>query len=141
MLAGAVLAVWVAEAAVAGSGRLWISYHRAVTAPYTATLPPLGAIAMLAAIAAASRSGPRDRALLVGALACLLAGLVVTVIVHFPINAAAGRDPAAPPADWSERQWSWMLAHGVRSVLASAGFLLVLATVGRRRGGVADRPS
>ena len=136
LLAGAVLGTWLSEVSLGGSSELWIAYHQAITPAYTRVVPPLGGLALIATLAAlaASWSNPRDRRLTLGATACLLVGLVVTVVVHFPINAeiatwqpAAVRRLAASPA---------AVAGGpcVRTVAAvAAGFVLLVAVGTRRR--------
>lgn len=136
VLAGAVLATWLNEASLVGSTELWIEYHQAITPAYTAAVPPIGGLALIAALAAlaASWRSPRDRRLILAAVACLLIGLVVTVVVHVPINAeiAAWR-PVAPPAEWQQLRDRWLAAHAVRTVLAVAGFVLLVAGHRRRR--------
>jgi hypothetical protein len=51
LLAGAVLATWVSEVALGRSAQLWITYHQAVTPAYTVSLPPLGALTLIAVLA------------------------------------------------------------------------------------------
>ena len=127
VLAGAALAAWLTDAAVGGSAPLWISYHQAVTPAYSALVPPLGALALAATVVTALTS--RERRLAVGAAACLVVGLVVTVAVNFPMNAEIATWQAAdPPADWRQLQDRWLGAHAVRATLAVAGFALLLIT-------------
>jgi uncharacterized membrane protein len=136
VLAGAVLATWLSEASVGGSTELWIAYHQAVTPAYTRVVPPLGGLALIAALAAlaASWPSPRDRRLILAAVACLVIGLVVTVVVHFPINAEiATWQPADPPADWQQFRDRWLAAHAVRTIFAVAGFALLVACCRQRR--------
>ena len=127
---------WLSEVSLGGSSELWIAYHQAVTPAYTRVVPPLGGLALIATLAAlaASWSNPRDRRLTLGATACLLVGLVVTVVVHFPINAEiATWQPAARVADWQQVQQRWLAAHALRTVAAVAGFVLLVAVSTRRR--------
>ena len=137
VLAGAVLATWLSEASLGGSSELWVAYHQAVTPAYTRAVPPLAGLALIATLAAlaASWRSPGDRRLVLVVVACLLIGLVVTVVVHFPINAEiATWRPAAPPADWQQLRGRWLTAHAVRTALAVAGFaLLVIAGPHRDR--------
>ncbi len=136
VLTGAVLATWLSEAALGGSAELWIAYHQAITPAYTRTLPPLGGLALIAALVALAASwwSPRDRRLVLAAVACLLLGLVVTVVAHFPINAEiATWRPVAPPVDWQQLRDQWLAAHAVRTVLTVAGFVLLLVA-GHRHG-------
>jgi len=136
VLTGVLLVTWLSEASLDGSSGLWVEYHQAVTPAYTRALPPIGGLALLAALAAlaASWGSRRDRWLVLGAVSCLLTGLVVTVVVHLPINAdIATWRPATPPADWQQVRDRWLAAHAVRSALTLAGFgLLVSAGLGRR---------
>ena len=102
ILAGAVLATWLSEAALRGSTQLWIAYHQAINPTFTRAFPLLAGLALVAALAAAATSWgtPRDSLLMLSSIGCLLIGLGITVIVHFPINAeiATWRSDA-PPAD------------------------------------------
>ncbi|MDQ3987912.1 MAG: DUF1772 domain-containing protein [Actinomycetota bacterium] len=136
VLAGAVLGTWLSEASLGSSTELWIAYHQAITASYTGALPTIGGLGLIAALAALTVSWrvPRDRWLILTAVACLMIGLIVTVVVHFPINAEiATWRPAAPPADWQQLRGRWLTAHAVRTALAVVGFTL-LVIAGSRRG-------
>lgn len=130
VLAGAVLATWLSEVSLGGSAELWIAYHQAVTPAYTRAVPPLGGLALIAALAVAGTSwwSVRDRRLVLAAVACLLVGLIVTVVVHFPINAEiATWQTIAPPAEWGQQRDRWLAAHAVRTVFAVVGFALLVA--------------
>ncbi len=136
VLAGAVLATWLSEASLGGSTEGWIAYHQAITPAYTRAVPPIGGLALIAALAALATPGwnPRDRRLGLAAVGCLLIGLLVTVVVHFPINAEiATWQPAVPPEDWQELRDRWLAAHALRTVLAVAGFALLVIAGPRRR--------
>ena len=141
VLSGALLVTWLSEASLDRSSELWVGYHQAVTPTYTRALPPIGALALLATLAAlaASWTSRRDRRLVLAAVSCLLIGLAVTVVVHLPINAEiATWRPATPPADWQGARDRWLAAHAVRSALTLVGLaLLLIARLGRR--GAADR--
>jgi len=115
---------------------LWIAYHQAVTPAYTRAVPPLGGLGLIATVAALAASwwSPRDRRVIGVAVACLIIGLVVTVVAHFPINAEiATWQQAAPPGDWQQLRDQWLAAHAVRTVLAVAGFTLLVAGYRRRQ--------
>jgi uncharacterized membrane protein len=134
VLAGALLATWVVEAALGNLTTLWIEYHQATTAAYTRALPPIGGLALIAALPAlvGSRRNMHSCRQVLMAVGCLVAGLVVTLVVHFPINdAIATWNPAAPPADWQQLRDRWLVAHAVRtaSVVAALGLLIM---AGRR---------
>jgi uncharacterized membrane protein len=65
---------------------------------------------------------------------CLLVGLVVTVVVHFPMNAEiATWQPAMIFADRQQLQQRWLAAHALRTVAAVAGLVLLVAVGTRRR--------
>ena len=137
VLAGAILGTWLSEASLGSSAALWIEYHQAITPAYTQAVPPIGGLALVATLAAlaASWRDPRTRRLVLAAVGCLLVGLLVTVVVHFPINDQIMTwQPDAPPADWRDLRARWLTAHAVRTWVAVAGFvLLVLAFSTRRR--------
>jgi Domain of unknown function (DUF1772) len=136
LLAGAVLGTWLSEVSLGGSSELWIAYHQAVTPAYTRAVPPLGGLALIATLGALAAfwSNPRDRLLTLGATVCLLVGLVVTVVVHFPMNAEiATWQPATIFADRQQLQQRWLAAHALRTVAAVAGLVLLVAVGTRRR--------
>jgi len=137
LLAGGILATWLTEASLGNSAQLWIEYHQAITSAYTRALPPLGGLALLAALAtlAVSWRIPGTRSFVLAAVGCLVMGFLVTVVVHFPINAEIMTwRPDVPPADWQELRDRWLIAHVIRTMAAVAGFaLLVFATARRQR--------
>jgi Domain of unknown function (DUF1772) len=122
ILSGALVIIAVLDVPLGRSPQLYLQYRRATTEPLTRLLPPLGGATLLATAATAWRRG-RPPALL-GAAACLLAGLSLTVAVHFPLNAAilAWEEP---PPDWAEVRDRWRAAHAVRTVAAVAAFVLL----------------
>ena len=133
--AGAALATWVADVAMSSSSaEAYISYRQATTAAFTATLPPLGGIGLLAAAVSAARGRGRERALAAAAVFCAVAAMGVTVLVHFPINAEILTwSPTAPPAEWLQLRDRWSTAHSVRTLLAVAGFGLLAIDRWRER--------
>ncbi len=75
------------------------------------------------------------------AVGCLLVGLIVTLVVHFPINEAiATWEPTTPPTDSQHLRDRWLVAHTVRatSVVAALG-LLTLAGLHDRRTALGQR--
>ncbi len=138
VLVGALLVTWLSEAALATSSELWVEYHQAVTPAYTRALPPIGGLALLAAVGA-SRVSQVNRRLVLAAVSCLLIGLVLTMVVHVPINAdIASWRPVEPPAQWQEVRSRWLAAHAVRSAL-TIGALGLLVAAGLERRGAAHR--
>lgn len=130
LLAGAVLSVWLLQGPIGSSAALYVAFHQAADPVYTRVLPPLGVTAMVAAVVAltAAWSQVRARSLTLAAVGCLLLGLIVTIVVHFPINAdVLTWSAATPPADWEALRDRWAVAHSVRSVLTLAAFVLLLA--------------
>ena len=87
LIAGAVLATGLADTALSGSAELYTAYRQATNGLFTATLPPLGGLALLAAAASAVLHQGRARTLSLAAAGCFVAALAVTVLVHFPLNA------------------------------------------------------
>jgi len=138
VLAGAIVGTWLSEASLGSSAEGWIGYHQAITPAYTQLVPPIGGLALVATLAALGTSwrSPRARRLLLASVGCLFVGMLVTVIVHFPINDQIMTwQPTAPPADWQDIRIQWLTAHAVRTWVSVVGFvLLVLAFSVRGRG-------
>src|SRR4051812_32120902 len=88
LLAGAVLLVWAIDVPLGRTASLYLQYRQATTGLLTALLPPLGGVALVAALAAAALDRGTGRALAGAAAVLLLAGMVLTVAVLFPINDA-----------------------------------------------------
>lgn len=148
VLAGAVVAVLLAESALGSSPELWIGYHQAITTTYTVALPLVGGLSLVAAVmtVVCLWQHLRVRWLLLLAIWCLLVGMVVTVAVHVPLNAEVlSWQPDAPPADWDGLRLRWLTAHGVRTIAALAGFALMVRAAFPRRGvedeNLSDEPS
>ena len=136
VLAGAILATWLSEASLSSSADVWITYHQAITPAYTQAVPPIGGLALVATLAAqaASWRDPRTHRLVLAAMGCLLVGLLVAVVVHFPINDVIMTwQPDAPPADWQDLRARWLTSHAVRTWVAVAGFVLLVLAISRRR--------
>lgn len=135
IVAGAIVGTWLGEASFGSSAEQWTAYHQAVTSAYTRAVPPVGGLALVAALAALAGSWrqPGTRWLVLAAVACLLIGLLVTLAVHFPINAdIATWQVQAPPADWQQVRDRWLSAHALRSVLAIAGFAVLVVSYRRQ---------
>jgi Domain of unknown function (DUF1772) len=126
LIAGAVLATGLADTALSDSAELYTAYRQATNGVFTATLPPLGGLALLAAAASAVLYQGRARTLSLAAAGCFVAALAVTVLVHFPLNAEILTwSPSAPPADWQQIQARWATAHLARTLLTLAGFVVL----------------
>src|SRR5690348_9654425 len=121
LLAGAVLLVWAIDVPLGRTASLYLQYRQATTGLLTALLPPLGAVALIAALAAAVLDRGTGRALAGAAAVLLLAGMVLTVAVLFPINDAV-LGWSVPPPDWAAVRDRWLTAHAVRSVATVAAF-------------------
>lgn len=138
ILAGMVLSVWLVEVSFGPAAEPWINYHQAIRGPYTSVVPPLGALAGIGAVVATicARHPTVHRPLVMAAVGCLVSGMVVTVGLHFPMNAVIDTwSSTAPPGEWEQMRRDWLVAHTVRSVLAVAAFVLLAtaATKGERR--------
>jgi hypothetical protein len=134
LLAGAVLLVWAVDVPLGRSAELYLQYRQATTGLLTALLPPVGAVGLVAALAVAVLDHGTARALAAAASALLLAGMVLTLAVLFPINDAV-LAWTAPPPDWAAVRDRWLAAHAVRSVVTVAAFvLLVVAGRAPHRG-------
>jgi hypothetical protein len=91
-------------------------------------------VALLAAAAQVLLDRGTARALTATAGSLLLAGLVLTLAVLFPINDAV-LAWTAPPADRADVRDRWRAAHAIRSVAAVGAFALLLAAGRARRTG------
>ncbi len=130
LLAGALVGVLLAELALRSNPVGYIAFHQATTVLYTAALPPLGAV-MTICIAINLIRGPFNK-LLLGALVCGIAGMLVTVLVNFPLNAAIMAWPADQlPPDFTSIATRWLVAHLARTVLTATSFVLVVSVLAR----------
>lgn len=130
VLAGIVVGVWLIELSIGETAELWIGFHQAIRGLFTLVVPPLGALSLVATAAAllTHRHPPVPRRLLVAAVILLVVGMIVTLGVHFPLNAEIDSwEPTLPPAEWELVRDRWLLAHAVRSVLALVVFVLLVA--------------
>jgi uncharacterized membrane protein len=129
LLAGSGLAITLLEANLGGTSSFYTEYKQLVIRAYTIPLPVLGAGSILASVAIAFL-GRRDKMTvrLASTAALLVAiGLVITLLVHFPINAQImSWSPQAPPADWRQLADRWREANLVRSAAAIIAFVLLL---------------
>lgn len=136
LLAGAVVVVALIDAVLAPQA--WIGFHQDTTGVLTAALPPLGGLALLATLVAAALRRPRRLHLIV--VLFLVAGLAVTVAVHFPLNAQiAGWSAAVPPPAWEQVRERWWLGHAVRTVATLIAFTLLALVPVQEPAAVAAR--
>jgi hypothetical protein len=130
LLAGSALANYLLESSLNDSVTFDIEYKQLVIRAYTVTLPVLALGGVLSAVATLylARADRRVVWLVTAAIACLAAGLVITLTIHFPINdKVVTWNPAAPPADAAQLFGRWRTANTIRTALAIAGFALLLA--------------
>ena len=127
LLAGALVAVLLADLTLQGNPTGYIAFHQATTVLYTATLPPLGAVMAISIIVSLvkGRGVPGIGWLLITALACGVVGMLVTVLVHFPLNATIMTwRVGVVPADFVSVASRWVAAHLVRTVITVIAFVL-----------------
>ena len=134
LLAGALVAVLLADLTLRGNPTGYIAFHQATTVLYTATLPPLGAVMAISIMVSLvkGRGVPGIRWLLITALACGIVGMLVTVVVNFPLNATimTWRFGVVPP-DFVSVAARWVAAHLVRTVITMIAFVLGMISLER----------
>ena len=134
LLAGALVAVLLADLTLQGNPTGYIAFHQATTVLYTATLPPLGAVMAISIMVSLvkGRGVPGIRWLLITALACGIVGMLVTVVVNFPLNATimTWRFGVVPP-DFVSVAARWVAAHLVRTVITMIAFVLGMISLER----------
>ena len=130
LLAGAVLAVWLADNPARMGAAFYIEFQQSRIRALTLPMPLLGGLTMLSTLALAwlARGQAPLLVLTLAALACGLAGMLITIKGNFPINDLVMTwSPQAPPADWTslrDRWWAW---HCARTAVTVASFALLLA--------------
>ncbi|SDC58001.1 protein of unknown function [Sanguibacter gelidistatuariae] len=130
LLAGALVAVLLADITLRGDPAGYIAFHQATTVLYTATLPALGAVMAIAIVTSIAQHGPSR--LLVPALICGALGMLITVLVHFPLNATIMAWPVGVvPTDFTSVATQWLVAHLARTLLTITSFVLVLTALAR----------
>lgn len=129
LLAGSALANFLLEASLGRSAAFNIEYKQVIIRAYTVALPVLGAGGIASALAVAYLAR-RDRITLwftTGAVLCCIAGLAITLTVHFPINdQVIAWSPTSPPAEWRLVLDRWRASNNIRTVMAIAAFVLLL---------------
>lgn len=134
VLAGSLVAVLLAELTLRGNPAGYIAFHQATTLVYTATLPVIGAIMTVSLVVTLvrGRTVPGIRRLLVIALACGVAGMLVTAAIHFPLNATILAWPVGViPSDFASVSTRWLAAHVVRTVVTLTAFVLIMIAFAR----------
>jgi uncharacterized membrane protein len=136
LLAGSGLAISLLEANLGGSSSFYTEYKQLVIRAYTIPLPVLGGGSILASVAIAFLGRRYGMTLWLALAAALLVatGLVITLLVHFPINAQIMTwSPQSPPADWRQLADRWREANLIRSAAAIIAFVLLLVPLGGGR--------
>ncbi len=133
LLAGSLVAVLLADLALRGNPLAYIAFHQATTVPFTATLPAIGAVTSIAIVISLVRGhDPAIRKLLAVALACGIAGMLVTVLIHFPLNATILTWPTGVvPTNFASVATRWDVAHLARTVLTATSFVLAASALAR----------
>jgi uncharacterized membrane protein len=132
LLAGRAFWAGVVDNQANFSAVTYVAYFQQVNRDIESPIRVIGNAAILLTLASAVLSW-RDRPvfyMLLGAFGCVLASLLVTVLVHLPINnQIAGFDPVALPANWPDLRDRWWGFHKVRLVILLAGMSLVFLAV------------
>jgi hypothetical protein len=133
LLAGSLVAVLLADLALRGNPIAYIAFHQATTVLYTATLPAIGAVTSIAIVISLVRGHDAAiRKLLAIALACGIAGMLITVLIHFPLNATIQAWPTGViPIDFASVATRWDVAHLARTVLTGTTFVLAASALAR----------
>ena len=132
--AGALAAVLLADLTLQGYPTGYIAFHQATTVLYTATLPPLGAVMAISIVVSLvkGRDMPGIRWLLITALVFGVVGMLVTVVVNFPLNATIMTwRVGVVPADFVSVAFRWVAAHLVRTVITMIAFVLGMIAMER----------
>jgi hypothetical protein len=133
LLAGSLVAVLLADLALRGNPIAYIAFHQATTVLYTATLPAIGAVTSIAIVISLVRGHDAAiRKLLAIALACGIAGMLITVLIHFPLNATIQAWPTGViPIDFASVATRWDVAHLARTVFTGTSFVLAASALAR----------
>lgn len=131
LLAGTGMGLWFVESRPLGTAAAYAEYKQAAIAGYSLPLPLLGfgSLVVVLVLLASVRADRVARLPVLAAAVLLVAGIVLSVAVHFPLNAEiAAWSPQSPPADWAQDRDTWHTANGVRVLLNTAAFALLAAT-------------
>ena len=125
---------WLTEAPLRStrSAALFIEVHQGRDRVVARVMPVLGsaALVVLALAVFLVRAVPLAFVLSLTALVLFLGDMLVTILVHVPINGKVQSwQPDAPPAEWALLRDRWERFHGLRALLTVAGFALFAASV------------
>jgi uncharacterized membrane protein len=133
LLVGTMFGIWVGFNPAGLSATAYVEQQQNTIRSLNTLLPVMGAICILLAIilAVLSKGSPRNRYLLMGAIALMLVAALVTRLGNQPINAVVMQwSPQAPAANWAELRDQWWRWHVVRSGAGIGALILtVLATM------------
>lgn len=129
LLAGTTFGIWAGYDPAGFGATTYVEQQQNAIRGLNTLLPAMGAVGILltAVLAVRARRRPRERALLVAALVCLIAAALVTRFGNQPINAQVmSWSPQAPAANWATLRDAWWHWHELRTVAVVGGFALTL---------------
>lgn len=130
LLVGAVFGVWLLFDPAGMEPAAYIAQQQQGIRALNVVLPAMGFATIVVTIGAAllARHDPTRLALLLGAVACLVAGGVITRLFNQPINARVITwSLQDPPADWTILRDQWWHWHLLRLGFGIGGLALLIA--------------
>jgi uncharacterized membrane protein len=130
LLAGVLAGVFLCSAMVEHAERTlgaaeWIAYKQAKERLFGPVMPAFFGLTLVAAVLVALFFQPMPASW--GVVALLVAALLVTVIVHLPLNRVfQGWTVASHPADWDDARRRWRNWNWLRCILAVGAFALTV---------------
>lgn len=135
ILAGSMFCVWLVFNPAGLSASTYVILQQQAIRTLNKAMPALGAITILATIAAAvpARNDRGKLALLIAAVVCVLAAGLITRFLNQPINAIVMTwNSATPPANWTSFRDAWWRWHLIRSLAGIGGLGFVIAAALKR---------
>ena len=132
LLVGTMFGIWVGFNPSNLSAMAYVEQQQNAIGSLNKLLPAMGAACILltAVLAILSKGDPRNRYLLVAAIACLGAAALVTRFGNQPINAVVITWSAqTPAANWVRLRDEWWHWHVIRTLAGIAGLCLTLLAV------------
>jgi uncharacterized membrane protein len=125
VLAGVFLGSALVEQAMAVlEAREWVAYKQAKERLFGPVMPAFFGVTLLAGVATLVLAPGTTAGVAVG---LLVAALVVTVVVHLPLNRVfQSWSPDAAPAGWNGLRARWRSWNWVRCAMAMAAFAVVV---------------